>query len=604
VVDVATMRDFPGVDFIVRGEADETLPSLLNALHGGHGGWEVLAGLTYRRGGDVIRNPNAPAVKNLDRVPLPAFDLDANMSRRTGVHLEIGRGCPFACTFCSTNDFFRRNFRLKSTAKMLEEMRLIKDRYGIAYFSLVHDMYTIDRKKVVAFCEALLDSGGGFAWGCSARTDCIDDELIALMAKAGCRGIFFGIETGSERMQRVINKKLDLAEARERIRCADRHGIDTAVALITGFPEETREDLRSTIHFFIESLRYDHAEPQISLLAPLAATPIYEKYKERLEFDSIFSDMSHQGWRHDPVDVAMISQHPDVFPNFYAVPTSCASRAYLKELIDFVTYLASWFRWLPVALLVDSGDFLALFDRWRQWLADRRAASPGEETGLTRYYSHRKFRSEFVDFTEHCYLEEMASARAAIAGLVKAEGKSLVRGRRISAHPGGTVRRLVRTEFPHLAASAAVAELGIDYKQVVDCLRNGRSIADAAERPVTVAFLPVAGQIQVWQLSELCSDVLHMCNGTRTVEDICTQFCRNHTALDGIPPEKVCLLALMLLREQDLLTISSSPVADDEEESEGACGSSPVASALPLRSPDTQQPWPPGHGIHPVPEPC
>ena len=83
-------------------------------------------------------------------------------------------------------------------------------------------MYTIDRKKVVAFCEAILASGEKFTWGCSARTDCIDDDLLQLMASAGCTGIFFGIETGSQRLQDVIKKKLDLDEARQRIACADR----------------------------------------------------------------------------------------------------------------------------------------------------------------------------------------------------------------------------------------------------------------------------------------------------------------------------------------------------------------------------------------------
>ena len=128
----------------------------------------------------------------------------------------------------------------------------------------------------------------------------------------------------------MINKKLDLAEAVKRIECADRNGINTTVALIVGFPEETRDDLRDTIHFFIDSLRFDHVEPQCSLLAPLAATPIYEQHKDHLIFDDIFSDMSHQSWRQDPVEAEMIKAHPDIFPNFYAIPTATA-RAPLRE---------------------------------------------------------------------------------------------------------------------------------------------------------------------------------------------------------------------------------------------------------------------------------
>jgi hypothetical protein len=158
VVDVATMRSFACVDIIVRGEADDTFPSLLQLLHNESPDWEQLPGITFRPGGDVIRNPNAPVVENLDRLPLPAFDLDLRIRDRGGVHLEIGRGCPFACTFCSTNDFFRRNFRLKSPPTMIADIAALKQKYGLSYFSLVHDMYTIDRKKVVAFCQEILAS--------------------------------------------------------------------------------------------------------------------------------------------------------------------------------------------------------------------------------------------------------------------------------------------------------------------------------------------------------------------------------------------------------------------------------------------------------------
>src|SRR5205809_1059956 len=131
--------------------------------------------------------------------------------------LELGRGCPFACTFCSTNDFFRRNFRLRSPNRMLQDMRVIASTYAIRDFELVHDMFTVDRRRVAAFCEAMITSREEFTWSCSARTDCIDEELLELMARAGCRGIFFGVESGSERMQKIIDKHLDPRRAEEVI---------------------------------------------------------------------------------------------------------------------------------------------------------------------------------------------------------------------------------------------------------------------------------------------------------------------------------------------------------------------------------------------------
>src|SRR5436190_10102447 len=161
------MTAFSCVDVIVRGEADESLPVVLNSLRR-KAPLDDIPGITFRRDGRVIRNPNGTVVHDLDKLPLPAFDLDSHLKSRGGIHIEIGRGCPFACTFCSTNDFFRRNFRLKSTRKTIEEMKHIEREYGISYFSMVHDMYTVNRKRVVEFCEALLELPDDFTWGCSA----------------------------------------------------------------------------------------------------------------------------------------------------------------------------------------------------------------------------------------------------------------------------------------------------------------------------------------------------------------------------------------------------------------------------------------------------
>src|ERR1035437_5100908 len=223
-VDVQTLRAFGFVAFVVRGEAEKTCPQLLSALPG-DGRLDLIPGITFRRRGEVIRNPDAPVILDLDELPMPAFHLYPELKDCHYVPLELGRGCPFGCTFCSTNDFFRRRFRLKSPQRVVEQMRWIRQVYGIDRFDLIHDMFTVDRKRVAAFCEALLACGEQVQWGCSARTDCVDDELIALMARAGCRKIFFGVEPGSGRLQRLIGKNLDLPRAAATIRATDNHHI-------------------------------------------------------------------------------------------------------------------------------------------------------------------------------------------------------------------------------------------------------------------------------------------------------------------------------------------------------------------------------------------
>jgi radical SAM superfamily enzyme YgiQ (UPF0313 family) len=606
VVDVATMRAFPCIDFIVRGEADETFPALLRQLSGAAADKiESIPGITFRRGDEVTRNQNAPVVHDLDRLPMPAFELDANLKDRGGIHLEIGRGCPFACTFCSTNDFFRRNFRLKSPQKMIEEISFIRNEYGIEYFSLVHDMYTVDRKKVVAFCQAIIESGEKFTWGCSARTDCIDDELIALMASAGCRGIFFGIETGSQRLQQVIHKKLDLAEALKRIECADRHAMHMAVALIVGFPEETKDDLRDTIHFFVDALRFDHAEPQCSLLAPLAATPIYEEHRDNLTFDHIFSDMSHQSWRQDEAEVSMIQSYPEIFPNFYAIPTVWLERSYVKEVMDFATYMATWFRWLPVALLQDSGDLLQVFERWQRWRVEQDARATDRETGWTPYYSHRKFRNDFLDFVETCYLAEMATARAAIAALAQVERAPKSEARPSAPEPVAADDLPDGDGIPYLPENFSVLELEVDYKALIESLRNKAELSCVPERKSTIVFTRTGGKrVEVWQLSPLSAELLRLCDGRRSVNEVVREFSLRESGLDGIPAEKICLFGLMQLRRDGFIALSNTPVVKTNGDgSNDSDATDAVSYSLPPQATNTQQPWPPLSAVKNLPNP-
>jgi radical SAM superfamily enzyme YgiQ (UPF0313 family) len=595
VVDVATMQAFPCVDFVVRGEADRTLPALLDLLSSQMRGTDLesVPGVTFRREGRVIRNANALPIDDMDLLPLPAFDLDPEVDKRGSVYLEAGRGCPFVCTFCSTNDFFRRNFRLKSPGKMIEHMKAIRQKYGTSTFNLIHDMYTVDRKRVVGFCEALLASGERFTWACSARTDCVDDELIELMARAGCRGIFFGIETGSSRLQVVINKKLDLAEAMQHIQCADRYGIRTAVALIIAYPEETRDDLRDTIHFFIDSLRFDNAEPQLSLLAPLAATPIYEQHKHHLVLDHIFSDMSHQGWLQDPRDISLIEAHPDIFPNFYAAPTQFIERGYFKEVRDWVTYLATRFRWLPVALLRDSKDLLGVFDRWKTWLTENRAGLATSDSGTAPYYCRDQFRVDFLEFVRTSYLKEASSAgRLVVSTLIQTEDAELG-----ICSPTRSVERagcLDDACFPFLADRLFTMDLRADYNDIISSLRVDPDICLPPEREVTVIFRPVDGKpTEVWQLAALSAALIRLCNGTRTAREIIQEFALAGPEAGGVPAEQAGLFGLMALQAEGFIEISRSPAAPGDATQAGdAAGRALTRYSQPPQMSNTTQPWP------------
>src|SRR5208283_276846 len=142
VTDVATLTAFDSVDVIVRGEADESFPRLLECLSG-RSRLDLIPGITYRDGSRVVRNRDAPPVLDLDALPLPAYHLLPGVRGARSLRLEAGRGCPFSCTFCSTNDYFRRRFRLKSDRSILAQMTALASRFNVKQFELTHDMFTV-----------------------------------------------------------------------------------------------------------------------------------------------------------------------------------------------------------------------------------------------------------------------------------------------------------------------------------------------------------------------------------------------------------------------------------------------------------------------------
>ena len=529
VVDLPTMTAFPAVDLILRGEVEQTLPALLAELAGDYNLARV-GGLTYRDGRDIKRTPGAPVIDDLDELPAPAYHLSTYLQRSAAASIELGRGCPFSCTFCSTNDFFRRKFRLRSPARVLSEMRAVATAFPIRHFELVHDMFTVDRKRVVAFCEAMLEAAEPFTWDCSARTDCVDEELLDLMARAGCRGVFFGIETGSRRMQRLIDKDLDPDRAEEILDIAERLGIRTTASLITGFPEENPDDLRDTLRLFMHSARCSGSRPQLNLLAPLAGTPIHAQHKHAMFLDELCSDMSHQGLTQEPLDLDLIRSFPEIFPNFYLVPTPWLDRDELFELREFLTASVTRFRWLLCAV-GQATDLLAFHAGWRAWRATHRPGLLGGDLRL--YYLGRRFHGDFIQYLDTTDLPDGPALR----GLLRAEETLyLAEGNRTSSqippsgpHPPTAQAqstdalspsdRLSRTDVPRTLATTHTVEL---EHRLEDLIRSiGSCSAPPSSSPAFYATRTDArGSVILVEISPWMAATLLACDGRRDVAGV------------------------------------------------------------------------------------
>lgn len=341
VTDVPTLEAFPGVDFILRGEAETSLPEFLEGL-GGRRSLDQVGGLTFRRRagrarGDVVRTPDAPLLPDLDALPLPAWHHVAP-GPTTLLPVDVGRGCPYACTFCSTCHFWRRRFRLKSVPRLVAEIGQMVGRYGTRAIEIPHDLFTVDRRRVLAFCSELKASGLGVGWSCFGRVDRVDPEMLAAMAGAGCRAVGYGVESGSPRIQRIIGKRLDIRRVRAAVQATVDAGMKAVLSFIVGFPEEHDEDLEDTLTLMEGLSRDGGGEVHLGCapLIPYAGSQLYREHQSRLQLLD-FPASRRPGSPLDGPTMRMIRRRPALFSDFAWIPHPRWSHDRLAEMAELFT---------------------------------------------------------------------------------------------------------------------------------------------------------------------------------------------------------------------------------------------------------------------------
>jgi radical SAM superfamily enzyme YgiQ (UPF0313 family) len=315
VLESAIMNRFTDFDLLVRGEAEQTIVPLLDAMDSGKD-LSAIPGISYRDGSHVCRSVIDGGVMDVDQLPMAAFHFyPIHELGMRSMRVEAGRGCPFHCTFCSTATFFGRKYRVKAAGKLVNELKSIRSAYNIADFSLQHDLFTVNRRKVLEFCEEVRPCS--FSWTCSARIDCVDSELLCEMARSGCRGIYFGVETGSSTLQELVKKRLDINLLHPTLTCAKKLGINVTTSFIAGFPKETLSDLEATLDCLDNCLRISPTTTclQLHLLTPEPGTALYEENKNQLLYDGHISDFNFPPLAAD--EPALLLGNPDIFMNHH-----------------------------------------------------------------------------------------------------------------------------------------------------------------------------------------------------------------------------------------------------------------------------------------------
>lgn len=268
----------PGIDYVLSGEGEESFAILLDRLEG-KGDLSAVPGLTYLVGEKVVSSPSPPLCSHLDALPFPARRLtpygkySSVMARRQPITtMFTSRGCPYRCSFCARPHLGKR-FRYRSAANVVDEMEECVG-LGIREFLIYDDTFTVNRDRAIAVAEEILRRNLGIGWDIRARVDCVDREMLQLLRRAGCERIHYGVEAGTEKILKVLNKGITLPQAKETISLTRKLGIETLAYFMIGSPTETREDILQTIRFALD-LKPDFVHATI--LCPFPGTEIYER---------------------------------------------------------------------------------------------------------------------------------------------------------------------------------------------------------------------------------------------------------------------------------------------------------------------------------------
>jgi radical SAM superfamily enzyme YgiQ (UPF0313 family) len=277
-----SLRMATGLDAVVRGEPELTVREVVMALREG-GTVAGLSGLSTRDNERICHGPDREPA-DLDALPIPAWHLVRTglyrlpFSNRPFLLIGTSRGCPFNCMFCADPTYYGRKLRTRSPARIVEELRTVRDKYGIKDFLFWSESFTLRRDWTVSVLEEIIAADLGIRFVVNSRADHVDPELLALLEKAGCWMIGFGLESGVRKTLDLMNKKLKVEDNVNAVTWSSRAGLRVTAHMVLGYPGETEAEVNETIEF-ARSLPLDFA--QFYCAVPFPGSALFKMAKEK-----------------------------------------------------------------------------------------------------------------------------------------------------------------------------------------------------------------------------------------------------------------------------------------------------------------------------------
>lgn len=277
--------EHPLVDIVTRQEGEITTCELAETIVDG-GDLSTVQGITYTKDGEVVSTPDRPFL-NLDETPFLNYDFlkterYVEFQRKPSIiYLETSRGCPHKCGFCYDPVFHKRKWRSKSPERVVDELEFVVRKYGVEQVWFTDDEFAVSQKRVAAIAELLIKRGVKLKWPIFSRANYVvkyDKEFLDLIRRAGCDWINFGVESGSPRILKLINKQITVDQVIRSVEILRDNDLNAGLSFMIGFPGESVDEMRQTFELIDTcSNMYDKVWiGQISAFTPLPGTALMQ----------------------------------------------------------------------------------------------------------------------------------------------------------------------------------------------------------------------------------------------------------------------------------------------------------------------------------------
>jgi len=264
------------INFVIRNEGEESFLDLINLLEINKKDYSKINGISYIKNNIIKHNKNRDFLKDLDRLPFPEEDMlyeKKLVSKNQFGNMVSSRACPYNCTFCASKKIWGTKVRYRSVENIFKEMKMKKDK-GVNLITFNDDSFTIKKDRVLKLCDLIIKNKLKINWECDTRVNLINYSLLKKMKKAGCVQIGLGIECGNDKMLKYLKKGITIKQIEEAFRITKKLKIATLAYFMSGFPEETEEDMMDTIKL-MKKVKPTH--PCWSIATPYPGTQLYEE---------------------------------------------------------------------------------------------------------------------------------------------------------------------------------------------------------------------------------------------------------------------------------------------------------------------------------------